>query len=783
MTDRNAPRRRPRIPQGALPRINRRFESSVRGVYIIGDLANSPVIKTAVNQGVELIEQLAALPDARTGNDDVYDVLICGAGAAGLSAALAAKDAGLRYLVIDKRDYASTIQDFSRGKPIFAEPDAVEARGRLWIADCTREELLERWDAILREEQLRIQTHEEVQSLRRTGDEIAVTTDKATYLARRVILAIGKRGNPRKLGAPGEHLPKVHYKLTDPSDYAGRRVLVVGGGDSAVENALALADLADVTLSYRKGELARVKARNSDRVHQAIADGRVRAIWNSTVREIREDAVVIDTGEGETVLGNDAVFVQIGADQPVDFLLDAGIEFEGQRNGRWWATLAAASLLSWFVYSLSKSKGIEPINALGRWLGQDALIGNDGALTRGLSFANFAEAREMGLLAAYHGLVFAVMGLLVVLALWRRADRWKYLSMALGLGAFQAIFTIAGQFGRDTQGAAPYTPSYWYTILYCILMVVFGIEAMWRWKHSRYQLWRYASLILFQVFFFFILPEVIMRLAYAGTPERWDYWRWYGVFYAWPLFWNTFFDAPLGFVIWGLVLTFVLMPILVLFHGKRYCTWICGCGGLAETLGDRWRHKAPKGERAIAWEKMNLVVLIIAVSITVLHVAKVHLLGDPAGSLFVDPFLHAISGGRDLRTYDLVNAYSWIVDYLLVGVIPVAVYPILGGKIWCRYWCPLAKYMEILSRAFGKLGWSRFGIRSNEHCISCGQCTRYCQVGIDVQHFAQRREVLDNTNSSCIGCGICLDVCPVNVLSFGVRPESATAERPDGSAS
>jgi ferredoxin len=193
---------------------------------------------------------------------------------------------------------------------------------------------------------------------------------------------------------------------------------------------------------------------------------------------------------------------------------------------------------------------------------------------------------------------------------------------------------------------------------------------------------------------------------------------------------------------------------MALFHGKRYCSWICGCGGLAETLGDRWRHLAPKGNASIQWERMNVPVLGLAAVITL-------------AAVFADVSSILRDGSNTGRYF-----YRLVVDVWLVGIIPVALYPFLGGKIWCRYWCPLAKMIEIFSSAFTRFKASRFAIHSNDKCIACGECTRYCQVGIDVMNYALTQRVLDNSNSSCIGCGICVTVCPMSVLSFADQPST-----------
>ncbi|MGB4520759.1 MAG: alpha/beta fold hydrolase, partial [Candidatus Omnitrophota bacterium] len=281
--------------------------------------------------------------------------------------------------------------------------------------------------------------------------------------------------------------------------------------------------------------------------------------------------------------------------------------------------------------------------------------------------------------------------------------------------------------------------SFWYAFLYTLLVLGFGIPAYRRWaKKDRYQQWRYISLFFFQAVFFFLIPEVIARLILKWP----DYGKTYEFIYAWPLSWNVFFDHPPGFyIIWGLLLTFVVIPIFVRWHGVRYCSWACGCGAIAETLGDRWRHLAPKGEKAAKWEVMGTVILVLAVVI-----ALAVLLNLPSFPI-------------------LRNWYSWVVDFLLVGLIPMALYPFLGGKIWCRYWCPLARGMHILSKWYGTLK-----ISANNKCLQCGTCNKYCQVGVDVMRYAKEGGSFSNKDTSCIACGICITACPQKVLKFGNWP-------------
>jgi Pyruvate/2-oxoacid:ferredoxin oxidoreductase delta subunit len=346
-----------------------------------------------------------------------------------------------------------------------------------------------------------------------------------------------------------------------------------------------------------------------------------------------------------------------------------------------------------------------------------------------------------------------------------RADRYAWLGFS-----FLVWYTI---YGAKTGTGSEFWPfkgwayealsfldrpwSFWYTVLYTALLSIFGFQAMKRWgfdRKDKFQIWRFVSLINLQWVFFFIVPEFLFQWAVnyqwvgelAQNPQFADQaWRSYGIVLAWPLFFYAFFyDPHWVWIVWGVFLTFGLIPFFVLFHGKRYCSWVCGCGGLAETFGDRWRHLAPKGKTSVRWERMNLWILIAATLITVMMLLK------DTYSFFTSP---ADTG---------MWYYRILVDVWLVGILPVTLYPFLGGKVWCRYWCPLAKLMGLMSSWYGK-----FKIAANDKCISCEECSRYCQVGIDVMNFALKQEELNNKNSSCIGCGVCVTVCPMDVLSFG----------------
>jgi len=196
------------------PALKPHNQSNILGIYIIGDLAGAPVIKLAMAQGFEVVEHIAGLPDARSNDPAVFDLLIVGAGAAGLNAALAAKEKGLRVLVLEKAKIANTIEDFPEGKWVYAEPDATPPKGKLWLDGARKEDLIARWHQIVRENGLEVRTEEGLKSLERQKDgAFRAVGDKAEYRARRVILATGQRGNPRKLHVQGEERERVYHRL------------------------------------------------------------------------------------------------------------------------------------------------------------------------------------------------------------------------------------------------------------------------------------------------------------------------------------------------------------------------------------------------------------------------------------------------------------------------------------------------------------------------------------------------------------------------------------------
>jgi thioredoxin reductase (NADPH) len=311
-----------------LPILSDCLETTVTGMFIVGELGGLGLIKNAVTQGRMAVEEIAR----RAKPGEQVEVAIVGAGPAGLAAALTAKQQGMAYRVLEQGEIGGTILQYPRSKIIMTAPVELPIWGKLKLTETSKESLLGVWNSIIEKADLRIQENEKVTNIRRNEGGFVVETVKAHYPASHVVLALGRRGTPRKLGVPGEERSKVMYRLMDTESYKDVHVLVVGGGDSAVEAALGLALLRTnrVTLSYRKPEFTRLKARNLEHLNDAIKRHTLSVVLNSQVREIRATDVVLDTGQGAMTIRNDFVFIFAGGEMPYDFLRQIGVEVQAK---------------------------------------------------------------------------------------------------------------------------------------------------------------------------------------------------------------------------------------------------------------------------------------------------------------------------------------------------------------------------------------------------------------------------------------------------------------------
>ena len=648
------------------PDLDDAHQSSVPGVYVVGDLADAPILKAALAQGAAVGAAVAGqLPP--TGR-----VLVVGAGPAGVAAARAVVAAGRDLLLIERERPFSTLHAFPAGKIIYAEPRDWAAPAAFPFVDGPKEGLVEAWQGALDGLAMR---QGDLVGMRREAGRLVLLLQTPDGIVEeqgdRVVLALGKRGDPVRL--PGAD--RAQHRLDDPTQYRGQSVVVVGGGDSAIEAALALdAAGARVALVHRGDQFERARAKN--RAALAAADGRISTFRKTVVVQVFDDAVVVEREGARQPLPAEHLFTMLGSRPPTALLRRLGLRLQGELSPARAAGLAGFFAFVYAFYCLKQKQPLYP----------------------------FGAGHPLGFLG----------------------DLFK---IDLGFRTVDA--------------------SFWGTLAYSVLIVVFGLLAMRR-HPGPDQRRRYGSLMGFQAVFLFGLPELIAPLL-IDRP-----WKLYALSVPWPLSLWSLVDAPswaggsfgaaLGWLIAGALISFVAIPLYVKRQGLRFCSYLCGCGGLAETVGDLWRSLAPRGQMAKRAEAAGRWILLAAVPVTLL------ILNDAWG--LVAP--GALSSSKEFAQ----RWYGLVVDFGLASVIGVALYPALGNRVWCRFFCPLRAWMEELSKRL-----SRIAIRADDRCIGCEQCSVHCQMGIDVMKFAQRRLDLTNQNSACIQCGICVEVCPMQVLT------------------
>ncbi len=727
-----------------LPEIRDGGETNVPGVYVSGDLTGIPLLKFSLDTGAKVVQRIArdsasragATPDAGT-----YDLVIVGAGVSGMAAAIEAKRLGLRFVVLESTEPFSTIVNFPKRKPIYTYPKQMIPAGEMQVSADIKEALIE---------ELRRQaaaagitsTTARVERIERVPGGVRIHRAEGEPLrARSALVAIGQSGSFRKLGVPGEERDKVTNRLHDPNDFAGKQALVVGGGDSALEGAIALTRAgAHVTLVHRKAEFSRPKHENVEMLQALLRDpmadvavehptsehvttaagafaggahapGSLRIRLETRIEEIGEREVRLTGPDAKPeTIPNDVVFAMIGREAPLDFFRRSGIRISGEMRPARWIAMALFLLFCSWLYNWKSGGSMSHFFAERHWFPFNLpdLLGTAG-----------------GAIAAAAADPKSLLGTLAISA--------------------------AG-------------PAFWYTVAYSLIIVVFGIRRIRR-RKTPYITAQTATLMAVQVIPLFLLPEIILPLlghhgllprgiADALFPEvayghGREYWRAYGLILAWPLnVYNVFTQEPLWWwIAISVVQTLVLIPLGIYFFGKGvYCGWICSCGALAETLGDTHRQKMPHGPR---WNRLNMAgqgVLAVAVLLLVIRVVGWVLPhGNWADRVF-DPVLK--------------TQYKWIVDVFLAGVVGYGVYFWYSGRVWCRFFCPLAALMHVYAR------FSRFAILAEKKkCISCNVCTSQCHQGIDVMSFANKGVPM--TDPQCVRCSACVQSCPTGVLAFG----------------
>jgi thioredoxin reductase (NADPH) len=315
-----------------IPQVGPDFQTNVPGIFIAGELGGMGLIRNAIEQGRQAIVSIVQRGRATRG--DELDVVIIGAGPAGFSASLAAMEQGLRFVTLEQDTLGGTVAHYPRGKLVMTAPAQLPIVGKVRFTETTKEKLLEFWEGVWRDTKVDIHFRERVATIKRTEDGFAVETTTSRYVTRNVLLAIGRRGTPRKLGVPGEELTKVVYRLVDPEQYRGRKVVVVGGGDSALEAAWSIAAEPDteVILSYRADAFGRAKQANRQRVDEAAATGRLRVMLQSEVAAIEAAHVRLLHGGQEIRVANDAVIINAGGILPTEFLKSIGVHVETKKG-------------------------------------------------------------------------------------------------------------------------------------------------------------------------------------------------------------------------------------------------------------------------------------------------------------------------------------------------------------------------------------------------------------------------------------------------------------------
>lgn len=317
-----------------LPRVDENFQTTREGVYIIGELGGMGLIRNAVRQGRQAADHIAL--SARRGAGDAYDAVVVGAGPAGISATLRLIEAGLRVLMLDREAFGGTILHYPRAKVVMTGSLEFAIIGTIRRTKMTKEQLVELWETIQQKTRLPVRTGVLVEGVASQPDGMwRLETTAGPIHAANVLLGLGRRGSPRKLEVPGEEQSKVHYRLLEPREFAGKHVLVVGGGNSAVESALSLADsgvCASVTISYRRNVFARCRAENRRRIDELIRTHRVRPLMPSDVTRIGVSDVALSVDKKELVIPNDSVIVQVGGTAPSELLAKFGIEVVTKRG-------------------------------------------------------------------------------------------------------------------------------------------------------------------------------------------------------------------------------------------------------------------------------------------------------------------------------------------------------------------------------------------------------------------------------------------------------------------
>ena len=779
------------------PEIDERGETSVKGIYIIGDLTGIPLLRLAAESGKDIISRFSEDDEykkqiANNNDTSVFDLIIVGAGPAGMAAGLEATKQNWNFKIIESAQKFNTIINFPKAKPIFAEPVDFQQQSGLKINDGTKESLIEDLESQTKDASLPLVSGVMIEKIVKNKNHFELVTKTNSFKALRVILAIGKSGNSRMLHVPGENLPKVYNRLFDPADATGHDVLVVGGGDSALETAIATAAYANsVTITYRKSSFARPKEGNVEKINMLADNGKVRIMMNSSVKEITDETAVLKDSAGkESAIKNSMVFTMIGKELPVQFFKRSGIKMEGELSLTAKLQFLLLVLVAGIIYFGKSSADfykdlfgkVDSFTEVFSYLFTIEFWGKFLTLPAKLFSALFSDqvriwsvTKYVNATVAYFCFVAGVLLGVFLLIKFIRENRsnfafnWKTFKYAYFIAVaifFAVVFFGSRYFGIEFLNKSQ---SFWYTGFYSLTILIFGLRRI-KVKPTKYIKLQTWSLILIQALPLFILPEFIFpglgKAGLLGSSDQFimsqifpneSYWRSYGFILAWPLSLSNLYSSNITtfWLVFSLFQTFVVIPFIVYKWGKgAYCGWICSCGAMAETLGDEYRTLALHGPKAKKWENFGQWALLVAFTITVVKLISI------LYNIEIPIINQNISYAADF----VQKFYYMGIDVIFAGVLGVGVYFFLSGRVWCRFGCPLAALMHIYTR------FSPYRIFSEKKkCISCNICTKVCHMGIDVMNYANKG--IPMNDAECVRCSACVVNCPTQVLSFGSLPK------------